>query len=296
MILEKRIPISYWFHLLGWDIIIVTLFSTAVFILSNYFIDLELPVSIGTFMGTAIALILSFKLGHSYDRWWEARKIWGEIVNDSRSLVNQLKHFTNDRPEMVKTIAYRQIAWCYSLGQSLREQDSLEGIEHLVSTDEYERLKPHFNVPLKLMEQHQKDLNTLHAETQINDFQQVQIDSTLVRLVASMGKAERIKNTDFPKTYRVTLHLFIYIFLIALSFSLSEIHSLSFFEIPIMVIISVPFFLLEKVAFTIQDPFENRPTDTPVTRISKTIEINLRQLIDEEELPDFEKSEKFYSL
>ena len=74
-------------------------------------------------LGTAISLILSFKLSQSYDRWWEARKIWGAIVNDSRTLVLQLNAFVTAPNDVTLRIAHRQIAWCYSLGQCLRGQD-----------------------------------------------------------------------------------------------------------------------------------------------------------------------------
>ena len=132
------------------------------------------------------------------------------------------------------------------------------------------------------MDQHSQDIGELHQKGSINDFQQIQLDSTIVRLTENMGKAERIKNTVFPKTYNVTLHVFIYIFLISLSFALTELHS--FVEIPLLVFISVPLFLLEKVALGIQNPFENKPSDTPMTAISEAIEVNLRQLIGEEDL------------
>nr|WP_052158130.1 hypothetical protein [Lacinutrix jangbogonensis] len=70
MILEKRIPIKYWFNSIKWNILIVSVFSTIVYFLSKYFIDIDIPISVGAFLGTAIALLLSFKLSHSYDRWW----------------------------------------------------------------------------------------------------------------------------------------------------------------------------------------------------------------------------------
>ena len=139
---------------------------------------------------------------------------------------------------------------------------------------------------------HNQDLSTLHKDKKINDFQQIQIDNTLVRLCASMGKAERIKNTYFPKTYRMTLRFFIYIFLISLSFSLTDLHNIV--EIPLLMVISLPFFLLEKIALTIQDPFENKPADTSVTAIARVIEINLKQLLNEKEIPEKIVSDSYY--
>ncbi len=295
MILEKRVPLRYWFRIIRWDMLTVTLFSTFVFILSNYLKGLTIPVSIGAFLGTAIALLLSFKLAQSYDRWWEARKIWGAIVNDSRTLVVQLKNFTNSSDkEIVQNMGLRQIAWCYGLGEALRKLDALGAAKPFISTEDFEQLKESQNIPLTLLDLQTRDVLQLHKAKKINDFQQVQIDQTLVNLCASMGKAERIKNTYFPKTYRLTLHLFIYIFLISLSFSLTDLHTV--YEIPLLMFISLPFFLLEKIALAIQDPFENKPSDTPVTSIARTIEINIKQLLDEKDIPEKIAMDHYYVL
>ncbi len=293
MILERKIPLKYWFHKIKLDLLLVSIFSTAVFFTTDYLFQLSIPISIGAFLGTAISLLLSFKLGQSYDRWWEARKIWGAIVNDSRTLVLQLNAFTNGKNNpLVKKIAYRQIAWCYSLSQALRKLDSKSNLNEFLSTEDFKSIKNKSNTPLALLEIHTDDVSILHKENTINDFQQIQIDNTLVRLCASMGKTERIKNTAFPKTYRLTLHLFIYIFLITLSFALTELNS--FIEIPLLILISIPFFLLEKIAFTIQDPFENNPTDTAMTSISRAIEINIKEQLNENKIPKPLTTEEYF--
>ena len=295
MILEKRIPFAYWFNTIRWDILIVSLFSSVVYIFSKYLTDLNVPVSIGAFLGTAIALLLSFKLSQSYDRWWEARKIWGSIVNDSRTFVIQLRSFSkNQNEELTNKMAYRQIAWCYALTQNLRNDSGPNNIHTFISEKEQKSIEHINNPALALLNNQSQDLCLLHDESLINDFQQIQIDNTLVRLCTSMGKAERIKNTAFPKTYRLTLHLFIYIFLITLSFSLTEMPNLT--EIPFMILISIPFFLVEKIAFNIQDPFENKPTDIPMTSISRTIEIDIKQQLGVQDIPDPITTNKFYIL
>jgi putative membrane protein len=90
------------------------------------------------------------------------------------------------------------------------------------------------------------------------------------------------------------LHFFIYIFLVSLSLALTEMHNLV--EIPIMVIISIPFFLVQKIAYNIQNPFENEPIDTPMTSISRTIEINIKQQLEAENIPEPITSDTFYIL
>jgi len=109
-----------------------------------------------------------------------------------------------------------------------------------------------------------------------------------------MGMAERIKTTVFPVTYRYFLHLSIYLFLITLSISLRDIES--YFEIPLLLIISAAFFLLEKTASHMENPFSNLPTDTAMNAICNTIEINIKQLIGESEVPQPLTSDTFYIL
>ena len=230
-----------------------------------------------------------------YDRWWEARKIWGSIVNDSRTFVMQLKGFTkNGNKDITERMAYRQIAWCYSLSQNLRTENASDNINEFISERELKSIQHQKNIPLSLLDIQSQDLSVLHNEKAINDYQQIQIDNTLVKLCASMGMAERIKNTYFPKTYRLTLHLFIYIFLGTLSFGLADIYGP--LEIPFMVLISIPLLLLEKIAYTIQDPFENKPSDTAMTSICRTIEINIKQQLGLDDIPEPISSDKFYIL
>ena len=293
MILEKRIPLKYWFKEIKWDLLIVSVFSIIIYFFKLYVVNLDIPLGIGTFLGTAIALLLSFKLSQSYDRWWEARKIWGAIVNDSRTLVIQLKQFIKEPDSsIVKTIAYRQIAWCYALGQHLRKQDVLGKLEDFISKDEIISIKLKKHVPLTLLDHHGQNVRNLYKEKSLNDFQQIQLDTTILKLTASMGMAERIKNTVFPRTYRNVLHFFIYIFLLLLSLALEDVYG--FLEIPLLIFISIPFFMLEKIAFVIQDPFENFPTDTAMTSISRNIEINIKELLGEKELPEPLENKGFY--
>lgn len=174
MIIEKRIPLKYWFNKVKWEVLYVALLSTSIYFVSEYLIDLSVPISIGVFLGSAIALLLSFKLSQSYNRWWEARKIWGAIVNDSRSLVIQLKGFSkNNENGLIEIIANRQIGWCYSLSKSLRKSDPLEGMESFILSDELKSLKNHKNVPLAILDLHAQDLRELRRLVVISDFQYI---------------------------------------------------------------------------------------------------------------------------
>ena len=126
---------------------------------------------------------------------------------------------------------------------------------------------------------HARDLRIAKNHKRINMYQQVEIDNTLSRLCDEMGKCERIKNTIFPTTYSMYIRLTLCLFILLLPFGLTSV--LSWFAIPLITAIAAAFFLIEKMAIHLQDPFENRPTDTPVTTIANTIEKNIMQMLNE---------------
>ncbi|HEV7347682.1 bestrophin family protein [Telluribacter sp.] len=295
MLLNKKVPVAYIINKVKFEFIFVLIISICVLFLTDIFQDIlpEMPLTVPAFIGTAISILLSFKLNQSYDRWWEARKVWGSIVNDSRSFVIQLQMLAAKGNETaIRTIAYRQIAWCYCLGQSLRGLNPLDNLEGLLSAEDLAAMKLHNNKSLALLQMHGRDIKELKENNQLDIFSQVQLDSTLVRLCEAQGKAERIKSTVFPVTYRLFLHYIIYLFVITLSISLEDVAG--YFEIPLLMVLSMAFFLLEKSATHMQDPFENRPTDTAMTAIARTIEINIRQLLKETDVPAPHQPEVFY--
>ncbi len=255
----------------------------------------EMPISIPAFLGTAISVLLSFKLSQSYDRWWEARKIWGTIVNESRTFTLQLQSFINEANEdEIRQMALRQVAWCFSLGQSLRGQDPLKNMEKYISTDDINKISAHNNKPLALLQLNTLQIAALKKNGTIDIFSQIQLSTTLANFSTAMGMAERIKSTVFPITYRVFLHLMIYLFVITLSIALGNVRPV--LETPLLLIISSGFFVLEKTATLLQDPFECNPTDTPMTTIATNIEINIKQLIKDKDIPGPFEPHEFYSL
>jgi putative membrane protein len=299
MLLDNKFPISYIFKHIRPDVVRVLLISIFFHLLKlalGTYLPL-VPLQLPTILGSSISLLLAFKTSQSYDRWWEARKIWGAIVNDSRMLVLQLRGFVKDdimhQPNLaIKTLAYRQIAWCYSLGQSLRGLDPTATLDRYLAPAELAYLERHANKPLTLLALHIDQVKALYAQEAINAFQQVQLDATLVRLCDAMGQAERIKYTVFPVTYRLLVYSFIYLFLMTLSLGL--VKTIGLWEIPVLLTLSSTFFLLERTARYLQDPFSNKPTDTPVTALARTIEINLKQLLDESDVPEPLQSDTFY--
>lgn len=292
MLLKKNIPLGYVFGKIKFEVFFVTVYASLIAFEDRFFhiISISIPLSVPMVLGTILSLLLAFKSNQAYDRWWEARIIWGAIVNDSRSLVRQVLCFTEapyaseEVRALVKRITNRQIAWCYCLGMSLRNKMDIEKIRKYLPQDEIAFMSKHDNLPNALLELHARDLRYALNEGWLNKYQQIEIDGTLTRLTDSMGKCERIKNTVFPVTYTLYIHFSLFFFVMLLPFALLDIFGV--LEVLMVIAISSAFFLIEKMAIHLQDPFENKPTDTPVTAIARTIEVNLKQMIESENMPE----------
>jgi ion channel-forming bestrophin family protein len=287
MLLKKNIPFKYVFGKIKYEVLLVAVYTLVVVLLHDKFnlTHMVIPLSVPMIMGTVISLLLAFRSNQAYDRWWEARTVWGAIVNDSRSFSRQVLAFidSNDYdPEEIEKfrerMIRRQIAWCYALTQSLR------GLDPHISKREIAFVSRYTHVPMALLELHARDLKYALQQGWINRYQQIELDQMLTRLCDAMGKCERIKNTVFPATYSLYIHFAMNFFIMLLPFSLIEYFGLV--EVPMVVAIASSFLLIEKMAIHLQDPFDNKPTDTPMTAISRTIERDLKQMLDDQHIPE----------
>lgn len=294
MLLDKRPPFRYIFNKVKQELIYVSVMTLLLYVFTSKFEHVipEIPLTIPAFLGTAISVILSFKLSQSYDRWWEARKIWGSIVNDSRNLLLQLQAFVKGDNDAISRIALRQIAWCYALGRSLRGLDPMKDLDKYFVPADREILDRHSNKALAIQQLNNQDIAGLRNEGRIDSYNHVQLNNTIVNFVNEMGMAERIKSTIFPVTYRLFLHMVIYVFIITLSIALRN--TAGYLEIPILLLTASFFFLLERTATHLQDPFSNKPTDTAMTAIATNIEINIRQMLGDKNVPQPHQPDGFY--
>ncbi|WP_025764494.1 bestrophin family protein [Dyadobacter tibetensis] len=302
MLLKKNIPIAYVFGKIKYEITFVALYGLLVEVLYQHYhiTSITIPITVTTVLGTIISLLLAFRSNQAYDRWWEARIIWGAIVNDSRTLARQTLTLMEspygqaDIQPFKNRMINRQIAWCYALGKGLRNTDPLPLIRKFVNEDEYEFVKDFENRHVGLIQLHARDLNNALKQGWVNPYQQIELDKTLTRLCDSMGKCERIKNTVFPSTYSLYIHLALMFFILLLPFGLLDLFG--FLMVPVLVVLSACFLLIEKMAIHLQDPFENKPTDTPVLAITRNIERDLKQLMSETYVPQAHIPDKFYIL
>ena len=293
MLLNRKISILYFVNNIKWQILFVITFALAVGFLHlrPEFKGIDIPLNILTLLGTIVTILLAFRTSQSYERWWEARTIWGAIVNDSRTLTRTVLQFLPENESVEKKkFAERQIIFVNALGETLRKVPLSPKVEAYVKFHNINAV----NLPNALLDEHSHQIGQLKTEGKISDFQQLQLNDIVSRLCDSMGKCERIKNTVFTRSYSLILHILIYAFTAILTFSLN--HNQFVTEIAISIIIPLLFIAVEKTAIIMQDPFENSPVDTPMTSIAQTIEINILQMMGEKDVPAKEDKGLYYEM
>jgi len=268
-------------------------YSTLVFLLYDAGIDgITVPMAIPAMLGTALSILLGFRTNSAYARWWEARKIWGGIVNDSRTFARQVTSLfqlpeganEQDMSAMQREMVYRQIAWNYTLARTLRRQNPYADIEATIAPEETEALRSQDNLPNAMLQTQANRLNDALRSGYLDTLRLLWLQDMLRRLCDHMGKCERIKNTVFPVHYAFLVSLIIWLFVLLLPLGLVSI--LGWITVPLAFLVSAVFYLIAATSAAMQDPFENYITDTPMLALSRTIEINLRQQLGETEIPE----------
>lgn len=294
MLLNKRIPISFLFNKVRINILVISVLAISISLIDLKYDLFDIPIAATSILGTLISLVLAFRTAQAYERWWEARKIWGLILSYSRTLLREFQCFYKDTSEAKPSvdIAKRQVAWLFELGETLRGKRHSQKAKQNLDEHDFAYIDKTTNTPNAILDLHAMQIRKAFEDKQINEFQQVQLMKTLAQLCDCMGMCERIKTTVFPKTYSTLVKLLIYVFAIMIPFSLSG-YSIAI-EITINIILTTAFFLIEKTAIYLQDPFEGRPTDVSVTAIAQAIEINLLDMVEEDAIPQPINSEVFY--
>ncbi len=295
---------------------------TAVFvILERQGTNIGIPFLPLSTIGIAVAFYLGFKNSQSYDRFWEGRKIWGGIVNYSRTWANQtlsyIKYrdhadFTEKELESFKhRLVKRHLAWINSLRIQLRattifdrknltfvpdfglknDRECQECIAFFMEEPEYAQVMNKANAASHLIRMQGEDIATLNRKGLISDYHHVNMMTSLEEFYNLQGMCERIKNTPFPRQYAYFSSLFVWVFNILLPFGLVEqFHEIGsnvsvWLTIPFSALISWVFYTMDAVGDNSEDPFENYVNDVPMSAICRTIEIDLLQMIEDPDIP-----------
>jgi len=274
-------------------------FIAVVLKVTNYYNDWGVPVSITAVLGTALSILLGFSNSQAYDRWWEARKIWGSIVNDSRAFSKQViafiqfedDHHHNATREIRKKIIYRHLAFINTLRLQLREESPEKitaVLNEFLSDEEHNSLKGNHNLATQLIKNQSLDIRKMYDRKLLNDFMFIQLDQTLSNLYTYQGQAERIKKTPFLPTYHFFSKVFLYFFITLLPFSLLsgvDKAATTWILLPITVLIGWVFHMIYLNGHVYAYPFDNTVFDTPMTSICNTIEIDLKEMLGDDSIP-----------
>ncbi|WP_373496929.1 bestrophin family protein [Aquiflexum sp.] len=301
MIVKRNFNPIKVFQFVQKEFIFSLLISLLVWVLYNYRISaVALPFSISAILGSALAIFIAFRNNSSYGRWWEARTLWGGIVNSSRVLARLVITFADSHSHQAnydrersesfkKQLVYACIAWVHALRLNLRKQENWEELKPLLSSEDYQVLLQSQNKPNYLQLQMGKKIYEAMSNGTLGGFDSFQMEGQLLALANYQGGCERIKNTPLLRQYDFFTRLFLYAFMLLLPFSLIGDFSrleIGYMMIPVSLIISFVFAILAKVGEVNEDPFENRITDVPLTSLCIGIERDLREMLGEKSIPD----------
>lgn len=287
-----------------------------------YFFDIKwlvIPWVAIALVGTAAAFLVGFKNTQTYNRLWEARQIWGSIINTSRAWGILVKDSIDADKKEIQTLIYRHIAWLTALRYQMREKRVWENME-LKSNAEYakhyviaerqtpleEELKKYLpqeersyilgkkNRATQIISLQSKHLKRLRDEGKLTNLDFIELERTLTTLYDHQGKSERIKNFPYPRQFATINQMFIRLFISMLPFGiLQEFAKLTkdlgegfiWVTVPCSLIVGWVFHVMERIGESTENPFEGGVNDVPITNICRTIEIDLREMMDETDLP-----------
>jgi putative membrane protein len=317
MIIQKRIDLSTMWLFAKKNLIQTFVLSSAVVLVYHYlglkFIAIPfLPIAT---IGTAVAFYVGFKNNQAYDRLWEARRIWGGITNVSRSLTASVMVLIEDKT-IQKDILYRHIAYINILRLQLRknipwatnnedyhkqylsESDEIKEFDHAIEElfinlgkkDIYERVKHKGNIANIALKIQFEVITKLKKEKVIDDFEHSDLIKYFVELYNLQGGCERIKTTPLFRQFSLFSRIFVQLFIVLLPFGLlTELNKVGHYGIwlvvPFSLLISWVFMTMEQIGESSENPFDNGISDTPMSTICRNIEIDIKEMLGETDLP-----------
>lgn len=279
-------------------LLLTTLLSVVVTALYTHYeaFHFDLTVTPFSLIGLALGIFLGFRNNTSYDRFWEGRKLWGRLVNATRSLTRQVLTLIGPRqpkapPEELeavrKRLVYRTIAYVHALRLHLRDQRATDDLAHFLGSDELQALERELNRPIALLQGTGDQLRALWDSGWIDTMHLPVLEASLTDLADIQGGCERIKSTPIPFSYTVLIHRIVAVYCVTLPFGI--VSTVGVFTPLVVMMVAYAFFGLDTVGDEIEDPFGEDPNDLPLSALSRMIEVNLRQRLGETDLPPLHK-------
>ena len=240
-----------------------------------------------TLLGIALSLFLGFRNNASYQRWWEARGLWGQLVYDARSLCRQaLSYIDEDKPigrDTQRRLIYLSIAFTHAVRHRLRNTSPWEDIERFVDPKYHSKMRQAKNLPDYLMRLMGKELGHCRKQHLLSEQMVQNMDERLNSMTVVLAACERIHNTPLPFAYTLLVHRTTYLYCFMLPFGL--VSSLGWVTPLICSVIAYTFFGLDALSEELELPFGLADNQLPLTALSRTIEINLLEALGETDLP-----------
>lgn len=238
-------------------------------------------------LGIALSIFLGFRNSACYERWWEARKVWGTLLVELRSLsrdaIALLDDGQSELPEAgqraARRLIRRNIAFAYTLAAHLRGQDAAPDLKRLLTEAELERVLVSTHRPGALLREHSLELASLLRAGQLSDIAWSSLTERLHSLSRVLAACERIRLTPLPFSYTVLLHRTAYLFCLLLPFGLAD--SVGWFTPVVAALVAYTFFGLDRLGDELEEPFGQDPNDLPLLALARTAEINLSETLGE---------------
>lgn len=263
--------------LLAYDVAVTVLYV----VLDQHWVAVQdLPLSL---LGSALAVILGLRNNNAYARWWEARTLWGSAVNNSRSFARGVLTLLGSGEAAAAqgaALVRLQIAWAHALRLALRRQDPWEDLERLLPPAALARVRGAANVPTALQAELGRSLAEADQAGRLDSVRLAALDRTLSDLANAQGGLERIKNTPLPRQFEQFPRVFVGAYCLLLPIGL--VHDLGAATPFGSTVIGFAFYVLDQIGRDLEDPFENTVHDVPMSAITRTVEVDLRQMLDEE--------------
>lgn len=268
-------------------VVLFTASATAVAVLHRVFeIDhILIPTTPMLVVGAALGIFVSFRTNTAYDRWWEGRRLWGQLVNSSRHLATQVLTYLR-RPEVAREVTLRHVAYVHVLRCLLRDEDPWGDphVARLLDAETRAALRSETSPTHALVHRQAQTLTAAADRGELDAHRLQSLDRTIAALLDVQGGCERIKKTPMPRGYVFIAERLILVY--GTLFPLALARELGWTVIPISLLVCMSFALISEAGRVLEDPFSTFWNGLPLSALSLTIEANLRQRLGDVELPE----------
>lgn len=236
-----------------------------------------------TLIGVALAIFLGFRNSASYDRYWEARKLWGAVLNDCRTLTRQAR--TLPAPQVdAQPFVYGLIGFVHALRHQLRGTDATPDLRRWLPERDAERLATARFKPAMILLSLGEWLQSLRQAGRLDPLLAQAMERPLGGLADSLGGCERIAGNPLPYTYAVIIHRTVYFYCFLLPFGLVD--SIGLLTPLIVAFVAYTYLSLEELSEELEDPFGLSANDLALDAMALMIETTLREMLGETDLPE----------